>query len=231
MAKEKKTYVVLEFAGIFCYYDKTKKYAIGGEKVVEVAAVKIEEGKISSYYHSFIAIDNCDPHNIALGDVPRPAYHLQAAHLIGAPSFKKVAKTLFEYVDGATLILHPTFYTETLFSTFKEKAKEYGIIFNNVTIDIKNVFTAAKQISAATDLQIGSDNCDALTLAQFIPSPKFVWADVFKEYGIIFDVDSKERKNAGRDDPLSWALAFARLVVAIVTSCKETIVDDEIYGI
>ena len=41
MAKEKKTYVVLEFAGIFCYYDKTKKYAIGGEKVVEVAAVKI----------------------------------------------------------------------------------------------------------------------------------------------------------------------------------------------
>ena len=231
MEKEKTTYVVLEFAAINGYYDKTKKYAIIEENIVEVAAVKIEDDKISNYYHSFIAIDDCDPHNIALGGVHMPAYYLQAAHLIGAPSFKNVAKKLYEYVDGATLILHPTFYTETLFSTFKEKAKEYGYIFNNVAIDIKNVFTAAKQISTANDLQIKLDNCDALTAAQLLPSPNFIWADVFKEYGIIFYVDSKEQKPTGRDDPLGWALAFARLVVAIITSCKEVIHEDEIFNI
>lgn len=231
MNKEKKTYVVLEFAAINGYYDKIREYAIIEENIVEVAAVKIEEDKILNHFHSFISIDDCDPHDIALGDVHMPAYHLQAAHLIGAPSFEKVAKMFFKYVDGATIILHPTFYTETLFSTFKEKAKKYGYIFDNATIDVKNVVTAAKQMSVANDLQIKLDNCDALAAAQLFPSSNFIWADVFREYGIIFDIDSKERKNTGRDDPLGWALAFARLVVAIITSHKETIYEDEIYNI
>lgn len=231
MSKEKKTYVVLEFAAINGYYDKTKKYAIIEENIVEVAAIKIEENKISDYYHSFIAIDDCDPHNIALGSVHMPAYYLQAEHLISAPSFEKVARTLSEYLDGATLILRPTFYTETLYSTFKEKATKYGYTFNNVTVDLKDIFTAAKLKSAANDLQIKLDDCDVLTTATLLASPNVTWADMFKAYGIIFDIDGEESKKNGRDDPLGWALACARLVIAIITSHKEIIYEDEIYNI
>lgn len=62
-------------------------------------------------------------------------------------------------------------------------------------------------------------------------SPNVTWADMFKAYGIVFDIDGEESKKNGRDDPLGWALACARLVIAIITSHKEIIYEDEIYNI
>ena len=55
------------------------------------------------------------------------------------------------------------------------------------------------------------------------PNKVMIWTDTFAEYEIFFNPDSKESFDKGRNDPLSWALAFARLFIAI-TDCKN---DDE----
>ena len=74
------------------------------------------------------------------------------------------------------------------------------------------------------------DYTDILCIAKNLGHAHF-WTDTFADYDIFFNPDSKESFDKGRDDPLSWAIAFARLFIAIndfEDNSLEEIKDDNI---
>lgn len=50
---------------------------------------------------------------------------------------------------------------------------------------------------------------------------KMNWADLFADYDIFFNPYSEDF-DKGRHDPLSWALAFARLFITLVEWKNDT---------
>ena len=58
------------------------------------------------------------------------------------------------------------------------------------------------------------DYRDILQIAENLNYTGF-WPDIFAEYDIFFNPDSKDSFDKGRNDPLSWAIAFAQLFIAI----------------
>ena len=58
------------------------------------------------------------------------------------------------------------------------------------------------------------DYRDVLQVAANLDQSGF-WADTFADYNIFFNPGSKESFDKGRNDPLSWAIAFAQLFMAI----------------
>ena len=64
------------------------------------------------------------------------------------------------------------------------------------------------------DKEPSIDCADILRIAENLDHSNF-WTDTFAEYEIFFDPDGKEPFNKGRNDPLSWAIAFAELFIAI----------------
>ena len=55
---------------------------------------------------------------------------------------------------------------------------------------------------------------DVLKVAANLDQSGF-WPDTFADYNIFFNLGSKESFDKGRNDPLSWAIAFAQLFIAI----------------
>ena len=58
------------------------------------------------------------------------------------------------------------------------------------------------------------DYRDVLKVAANLDQSGF-WPDTFADYNIFFNPGSKESFDKGRNDPLSWAIAFAQLFIAI----------------
>lgn len=221
------TFVVLGFSTID-ELDDCKRGHVRLQKpaVVEIAAVKIEKGKIKGHYHSFIAIDGYNAFNIDFGDSNFWAYNLNAEHLIGAPSFKDVAERLRSFCGESTLIVNPiTSIMYNPFTVFKDYAESFGYFFNNPTLNLNNVLTAARLQSAVKESGIRFENASTLQIAQMLACDRLTWPEIFADYDIYFNPDSDDYFDKGRNDPLSWALAFARLFIALANCDNEIVLE------
>lgn len=223
-----KTYAVLEFATIDGFYDKAHATTVSPSRdvIIEVAAVRIAKGRIDGHFHSFIAIDGYDAREVEFEPHRFSAYHVDAEHLIGAPSFKEVAERLQTYLKDSVLIAAPSYFARKHFSEFAEKAKSTGILFNQPVFDMGDFYAAANLKNAVRDSGQKFEDLSVLRLGQMMKDCD-TWTEIFAEYDVYFDPDSDEAELRGRNDPLGWALAFAKFFVALNTYDDEDDGNDE----
>ena len=226
---KKNTYVMVEFtvldwvSGDLVDNKIKERMSFTCPPIVEIAAVKIQNGKICEYYTNFIGLDGLNAENLSDDGDCMSHFGITPAHLIGAPSFKEVLEKFFHFSENCIILVrHKTSSYHTPFDIFQIYAKSYGYIFNNPVFGMTNIVQAVKVKEMFEDKEQNIDYTDILRIAKNLDHSNF-WTDTFAEYEIFFNPDSKESFDKGRNDPLSWALALARLFIAI-TDCKN---DDE----
>ena len=226
-----KSYVIMGFATIDGFYDKIKRKVVrlAKEEIIEVSAVKIKKGKIKEYFNSFVSIEGYDAHDIEFDDFRINSYYADAVHLIGAPNFEYIAKRLFDFV-GQSIIINTLFTIKEAFKIFKEKAQSFGYVFNNSTLDIDDIYTAKILKDMIEESSEKFENLTVLQLAQKMKTDKNIWTEIFADNDIFFDPDSNEDDFKGRNDPLSWALAFARFFIKI-NDCEEDTTDIQEFNL
>lgn len=219
----KQTFVMLTFSTVKEFHCKNVgNVTLQREAIVEVAAVKIKGGEIAGHYHTFVAIDGYDARNLEFEDNILAGY-LNAEHLIGAPSFKEVVTKLHSYVrDSIFLVLSSSLSANNPFAVFIDSAKTLGYFFNSPTVQLGDILTARRLQSAVKESGVQFENLSVLKIAQMLVSEKESWADIFADYDIFFNPDSEEFYDKGRNDPLSWALAFSKLFIKLVEWGDET---------
>ena len=205
----------------------------GCSPLIEIAAVKIEKGKIAEHYTNFIALDGLQAENLSKeGDCDMSYYGLTPAHLIGAPSLRRTVERFYYFAkDCIILVRHKSSLYNTPFDIFQWYAKSFGYVLNNPVLSMSDIVQAAKIKEMFEDKEQNIDYTDILCIAKNLGHAHF-WTDTFADYDIFFNPDSKESFDKGRDDPLSWAIAFARLFIAIndfEDNSLEEIKDDNIY--
>lgn len=226
-----KSYVIMGFATIDGFYDKIKRKVVrlAKEEIIEVSAVKIEKGKIKEYFNSFVSIDGYDAHDIEFDDFRINSYYADAVHLIGAPKFENIAERLFDFV-GQSIIINTVFANIEAFKIFKEKAQSFGYLFNNATLSIDDIYTAKMLKDKIAEGSKKFENLKILQLAQMLKTDKNTWTEIFADNDIFFDPDSEADELKGRNDPLSWALAFAMLFIKVI-DCEEETTDIKVFDI
>lgn len=209
---KEKSYVVLEFVTIDGYYTEieTKKNKqevhLNFPAIIEMAAVKIENGKIVDHYSTFVGIDGCNANDLKFEEESPELYGITAEHLIGAPSFYDASVRLFEFIRGCALI---TKFSKNDSRNQLHLIKRYmepaGYVFNNPVLSLNNIITAIQikdNLSEFTDEKTGLDYFKiALELEN-----KESFADMVANY-LDIDLDSC------RQDSLSRALVMARLFI------------------
>lgn len=211
---KEKTYVVLEFVTIDGYYTniETKKdrqqVYLNFPTIIEMAAVKINKGKIVEHYSTFVGIDGYDAHDLKFEEESPEIDGISAEHLIGAPSFYDAAERLFEFTKDCTLI---TKYSKNDSRNPLHIVKRYmepaGYVFNNPVLSLNNIITAIQiedNLSESKEEQAGLD-CYRLTLAL---ENKESYDDMVAGY---LDIDP----DSARQDSLSRALIMARLFIEL----------------
>lgn len=219
---KKNTYVVVEFTvldgGITDIYESKIKKGLhfGSSLLIEIAAVKIKRGKISEHYTNFIGIDGLQAENLSnQGDSDMSYYGLTPAHLIGAPSLQETVEKFYRFAQNCTiLVMRKAASYNTAFDIFQSYAKSFGYVFNNPVLSMLDIVQAAKLKELIDDKGKNIDYRDILQIAENLNYTGF-WPDIFAEYDIFFNPDSKDSFDKGRNDPLSWAIAFAQLFIAI----------------
>lgn len=190
----KKTYCALELAIVEEFTDLNKFEIISLDKcaIVEVAAAKVVEGKIQGHFHSFVAIEGYDAHDIEIETSAFVSYSINGAHLIGAPNLDCVIKSLHEYVGDSTVLVNNNLHSDLFNPLYilRKRAQEIGCSFEEKFIRLKDIF----------------DDDDKERNVQ----------DIFRDYDVNFApfIDSFSRS---RNDTLSWALAYAQLLINVVT--------------
>ena len=218
MSKSERSYVVIEFATIQDLCDKRtgKNIILDEPQITEVAAVKIKNEQLQGHYHSFVSFEGYDAKDIEFEDDRASAFYADAAHLIGAPAFSTVAEQLHKYLKDSTIVLRSdAVFIRNIFDGFKAKAQSLGLSFGNEFFNMRDIFAASKLKKAIEDSGESFENMNALQLSKFFQDGRGKWTDIFFDYDIIFDPDSEEPLLKSRDDPLSWALAFSKLFIAL----------------
>lgn len=170
-----KSYVIMGFATIDGFYDKIKRRVVNlaKDEIIEVSAVKIENGKLKEYFNSFISIDGYDAHNIEFEGFRQLSYYADALHLIGAPNFEYIAKRLFDFI-GQSIIINTVFTSNEAFKIFKEKAQSFGYVFNNSTSKLFNNYpTKDIFVVQNDDLKVAVNNLlgqDTIVLWTYHPT-------------------------------------------------------------
>lgn len=225
------SYVIMGFATIDSFYDKIKRKVVrlAKEEIIEVSAVKIEKGKIKEHFNSFVSIDGYDAHDIEFDDFRINSYYADAEHLIGAPNFEYIAKRLFDFIEQS-IIINTSFTIKEAFKIFKEKAQSLGYVFNNNTLDIDDIYTAKILKDMIEESKAKFENLTILQLAKKMKTDKNIWTEIFADNDIFFDPDSDQDIFKGRNDPLSWALAFARFFIKI-NDCEEDTTDIQEFNL
>ena len=220
---KKNAYVVVEFAsldGLFTdlYDNKTNKKGLnfGCSPLIEIAAVKIEKGKIAEHYTNFIALDGLPAENLSKeGDCDMSYYGITPAHLIGAPSLRRTVERFYYFAkDCIILVRHKSSLYNTPFDIFQWYAKSFGYVLNNPVLSMSDIVQAAKIKELFKCKEKNVDYRDVLKVAANLDQSGF-WPDTFADYNIFFNPGSKESFDKGRNDPLSWAIAFAQLFIEI----------------
>lgn len=218
MNESERSYVVIEFATVQNLYDKrtSKDIILDEPQITEVAAVKIKNGQIQGHYHSFVSIEGYDVKDIDFDEYRASAFYADAAHLIGAPAFSTVAEKLHEYLKDSTIVLRSdAVFLINVFDGFKAKAQSVGLSFDNEVVNISDILAASKLKNAIEDSGETFETMTALQLSKFFMDGRGKWSDIFCDYDIIFDPDSDDPLFKGRDDPLGWTLAFAKLFIVL----------------
>lgn len=187
------------------------------ESIIEVAAVKIKKGEIVEHYSSFVAIENYDPHDFELGLMNHNSKSITNLHLIGAPRFKSVCERLHEFSKDCDLVVRALTNFRDPFTRFKESAMNCGYLFNQPVWDIRDFLFASELRERIGDKTI---NMGEMTLPEIATEFKTnkSWAEIFDEYGIyLFDKETLEIRGGS----LSWALAFAQLLIEIIIKEEE----------
>ena len=234
---KKNIYVVVEFTVLDpllgdLYDNKIKeRLNFTCPPIVEIAAVKIQNGKICEHYTNFIGLDGLNAENLSDDGDCMSHFGITPAHLIGAPSLKDAVEKFFHFSENCIILVrHKTASYNTPFDIFQMYAKSFGYIFNNPVFGMTDIVQAAKIKEMFEDKEQNIDYTDILRIAKNLDHSNF-WTDTFADYDIFFNPDSKESFDKGRDDPLSWAIAFARLFIAIndfEDNSLEEIKDDNI---
>ena len=218
---KKNTYVTVEFTvldRIFGdLYDGAGKNGLSFTfaPIAEIAAVKIQNGKICEHYTNFIGLNGLNAEN--LSDVGGCMSHfgITPAHLTGAPSLKEAVEKFFDFTrDCVILVRHKTFSYNTPFDIFQMYARSFGYVFNNPVFGMTDIVRAAKIKEMFDDKERNIARADILRIAEDLDHTSF-WTDTFADHDIFFDPDGKGASDKSRNDPLSWAIAFARLFIAI----------------
>lgn len=211
---KEKSYVVLEFVTVDGYYtdietknDKQEVH-LSFPAIIEIAAVKINGGKIVEHYSTFVGIDGYDAHDLKFEEESPELDGITAEHLIGAPSFYNVGVRLFEFIMGCTLI---TKYSKNDSRNPLHIVKKYmepaGYVFNNPVISLNNIITAVKIMDGLDEYGDEATGLDCYKLALELEN-KESYDDMVAGY---LDIDP----DSARQDSLSRALIMARLFIEL----------------
>ena len=212
-------FVVIAFATVSTLRDIVNDTCVTLQRdaIVEVAAVKIEKGSIQGHCHSFIAIDGYDAHNIEFDSGNYGAYGVRAEHLIGAPSLKEAIERLSSFIgDSILLVQSASPNAHNPFTVFKDSAKDYGYCFNNSTIALQDITAAYRLKNAMQSSGADLSETSVLQTANMLADKRENWTDILADYDIYFDPENDDMSLRDRNDPLSWALIFARLFIRLV---------------
>lgn len=189
-----KTYCALELAIVEEFTDLRNLDIVSLDKcaVVEVAAAKVVDGKIQGHFHSFVAIDGYDAHDVEIETSAYISYSINEMHLIGAPKFDDVIRSLHDYVGDSTILVNNNLHSDLFNPLYilRRQAQSIGCSFEDSFIRIKDI--------------LEDDDKDRRI------------QEIFRDYGVHFtpNVDGVSRS---RNDTLSWALAYAQLLINVVT--------------
>ena len=218
---KKNTYVMVEFTVLdrICgdLYDGASKSKLSFTfaPIVEITAVKIQSGKICEHYTNFIGLNGLNAENLSDDGGCLSHFGITPAHLTGAPSLKEAVEKFFDFTrDCVILVRHKTSSYNTPFDIFQMYARSFGYVFNNPVFGMTDIVRAAKIREMFEDKERKLDHTDILRIAEDLDHTSF-WTDTFADHDIFFDPDGKGASDKSRNDPLSWAIAFARLFIAI----------------
>lgn len=219
------SFAVLNFGMVTEFYDLRNDNIVELQQpaIVEVVAIKVHNGSICGHFHSFVAIDGYDAFDIEFQDGNISAYNLKAEHLIGAPKFDEVANNLKQYIGNDVLIVNSLTATPlNPFFIFKQRAKKCGYRFDNQVYSLGDILSASRLQQELADNGKRFEDLNTLQIAKILSGNKSTWAEVFCDYNIVFNPQSDDYCDKDRNDTLSWALAFAKLFVALVEWHKIT---------
>ncbi len=114
-----KTFVVLDIETTGVHYTE-------GDKITEIGAVKIVDGKIVDKFQTLVNPE------IKISQEITDLTGIDDEMVKDAPTFEKVVPDLFKYVDGAYIVAHNI---EFDYKFIKYQAKDTGYIFKNKGID------------------------------------------------------------------------------------------------
>ena len=101
--------------------------------IIEVGAVKIENGKLTERFSSFVSCpQQLSPETTYLTGITND-------QLIGEPSVEEVLKKLHSFSKGCILVAHNMSFQYSFLSKYGE---EYGIFFDNPMIDTLTIAKA-----------------------------------------------------------------------------------------
>lgn len=218
----KQTFVVLAFATVSNVSDTSKQVStrlLNREEIIEIAAVKIECGIIKNSFHSFIAIDGIDCHNLQFESGNYNSFRATPELLIGAPSFSDTIDRIYEFIGDSVIIDIHCGIIQPL-QLFKDRASSMGYLINNPVVCMWHVHRAKVLQKRLNACGRRFENLSTLQIAQMLSTNVVRWTNIFAEYDIYFNPEGKDFDDIGRDEPLSWALAFAKLFIALVEDDK-----------
>lgn len=192
---QKRTFCAIEFSIVEEFTDSNTMQLVQLDKcaIVEVAAVKIADGKIKGHFHSFVAIDGYSPRNIQIETSAFVSYSISEMHLIGAPRLDEVIKRLREYVDDAVILVN-----------------------NNLRSDLFNPLYVMRQRALAIGCPFGDEFIRIKDILEEDDKERRI-QDIFLQNEVRFNPNSESFSARSRNDALSWALAYAQLLINVVT--------------
>ncbi len=198
------------------------------EALVEIAAVKIENGRIVENFSTFIGIDGLDLDDIC-EDWDPDHFGITPDHLKGAPDCESVAQKLHWFVRDS-IIIPDTIDSQEGWKKFAVKALACGYCFNNSCINMSDIMLAKRVKGAVEKNGKNFNKITLLEMANYVKSTKNI-AEIMADYGVYYPPYDSTDRMVVRNDCLSRAIAFARLFIAMagdeIVSLKEYSEDED----
>lgn len=182
------------------------------EALVEIAAVKIENGRIVGHFSTFIDIDGLDLDDIC-GDWEPDHFGITPDHLKGAPDLESVDQKLRRFAMGC-IIIPDTINSQEGWRKFTKKALACGYCFNNVCVNMSDIILAKRVTEAVEGSGKNFNELALLEMANYVKSTKNI-AEIMADYNVFYPPYDTTDRMVVRNDCLSRAIAFARLFIAM----------------
>ena len=102
----------------------------------------------------------------------------------------------------------------------KNNSKKYGYVFDNPVITPLELRTAMALKSSMADGAIAEDT-SILQIADIIHEKPVDWTDIFAEHHVYFNPEAEEEWRRDRNEPLTWALAFAKYCISLQEEAED----------